>query len=119
MSTSGLASLSLWCAVFFVFLAEVFEAAGVVPIAHKSGGPLMDIIIPTNRSNTGYLARTVDEYAEALRKVFKDSRKAEKIRSAARQSALERFSDERFEHEFLAAIQQLRMFKEMPQNRDT
>lgn len=36
--------------VLIVFLSQ---AAGVIPIAHASGGPLKDIIVPFNGENTG------------------------------------------------------------------
>jgi alpha-1,2-mannosyltransferase len=43
---------SLLGAVLIVFLSQ---AAGVIPIAHASGGPLKDIIVPFNGENTGKL----------------------------------------------------------------
>ena len=36
--------------VLIVFLSQ---AAGVIPVAHASGGPLKDIIVPFNGKNTG------------------------------------------------------------------
>lgn len=36
--------------VLIVFLSQV---AGVIPVAHASGGPLKDIIVPFNGENTG------------------------------------------------------------------
>jgi len=36
--------------VLIVFLSQ---AAGVIPVAHASGGPLKDIIVPFNGENTG------------------------------------------------------------------
>jgi alpha-1,2-mannosyltransferase len=45
-------------------------AAGVITIAHKSGGPKEDIIIGHQGRCTGFLADTDDEYAEYIAKVF-------------------------------------------------
>jgi len=42
----------------FFFLLAVVEmmAAGLVTLAHRSGGPLMDIIVEEENSRTGFLA---------------------------------------------------------------
>ncbi len=51
--------------------------AGVIPIAHNSGGPRADIVLPEDGPEglqpTGFLAETVDEYAAAITKVSKTS----------------------------------------------
>ena len=44
-------------------------AAGLVTIAHDSGGPKADIIGPGN-GKTGYLASTVEGYAEKMHEIF-------------------------------------------------
>jgi hypothetical protein len=41
--------------VLIVFLSQ---AAGVIPVAHASGGPLKDIIVPFNGENTGVYSRS-------------------------------------------------------------
>lgn len=33
----------------------MIQAAGLIPVAHKSGGPLQDIIVPFNGQPTGML----------------------------------------------------------------
>ena len=38
-------------------------AAGLLTIAHRSGGPLMDIITEESGSRNGFLAVTAQEYA--------------------------------------------------------
>ena len=38
-------------------------AAGLLTIAHRSGGPLMDIITEDSGSRNGFLAVTAQEYA--------------------------------------------------------
>lgn len=48
-----------------------FQAAGVVTIAHRSGGPAADIVVPLPDGRiTGFLATTPQEYAEAMARVF-------------------------------------------------
>lgn len=51
------------CAV----LCSAAQAAGVVPVAHNSGGPRDDIVTP---GVTGYLATEPDEYADAFAHVL-------------------------------------------------
>lgn len=47
------------------------QAAGVVAIAHRSGGPAADIVVPLPDGRvTGFLATTPEEYAEAMARVF-------------------------------------------------
>ena len=38
-------------------------AAGLMTIAHRSGGPLMDIVVEDPGSRNGFLAITAQEYA--------------------------------------------------------
>jgi alpha-1,2-mannosyltransferase len=52
----------MWNEHFGIGIVE-FMAAGVIPVAHNSGGPKSDIIIP---ERTGFLASTAEEYADAL-----------------------------------------------------
>eukprot|EP00951_Prasinocladus_malaysianus_P049283 scaffold667951_cov45-Prasinocladus_malaysianus.AAC.1 len=48
-----------------------YMAAGVVPIAHRSGGPQADIVVPEINDDgqeqlAGFLASTKEEYADAM-----------------------------------------------------
>ena len=45
-------------------------AAGLITIAHRSGGPLADIVETTEGSRTGFLASEPDEYARAILEVI-------------------------------------------------
>jgi alpha-1,2-mannosyltransferase len=77
------------------------KASGVIPIAHKSGGPLMDIVLPRNDQPTGYLAQTAEEYADFIEQIFQKSpNEREAIQLNARLSA-ERFSDEMFSEKIM------------------
>ena len=53
---------------FFHFLGIVeMMAAGLIVVAHNSGGPKMDIITPLKDGQpTGFLADTEQTYAQAL-----------------------------------------------------
>ena len=79
-------------------------AAGVIMIAHNSGGPKLDIV---EDGVTGYLAATADEYAKYVQKIYKASDEdLIKMRTKARES-MDRFSEDAFERNWLAAIEKL------------
>jgi len=67
---------TMWNEHFGIGVVE-FMAAGVVPIAHNSGGPKSDIVVDVllrgKKQRTGFLASSVEEYADALGKVFAGS----------------------------------------------
>ncbi|CAL9179747.1 unnamed protein product [Musa hybrid cultivar] len=82
-----------------------YMASGVVPIAHDSAGPKMDIILNEGGRKTGFLASNKEEYTEAILKVIKMP-EAERlaIAAAARKNA-QKFSEQKFFEEFKAAVQ--------------
>nr|AIA83438.1 CAZy families GT4 protein [uncultured bacterium] len=45
-------------------------AAGLIMVAHKSGGPLLDIIETSEGSRLGFLANTAEEFAHILKYVI-------------------------------------------------
>ena len=72
-------------------------ASGLLTIAHNSGGPKSDIIVEVGKGGTGFLATTVDEYAEAMYEALTlDETDAQRMRQKAKASAT-RFSDEAFD----------------------
>ncbi|XVE99795.1 hypothetical protein REPUB_Repub03eG0231700 [Reevesia pubescens] len=82
-----------------------FMAAGAIPIAHNSAGPKMDIVLDEDGQQTGFLAQTVEEYADAILKILRmPEAERLKIAAAARRRA-NRFSEQRFYDDLKAAIQ--------------
>lgn len=88
-----------------------YMAAGVVPIAHNSGGPKEDIVVPEAIDDSGVLQKTGflcskdESYAEAIINVLSMSQNDRlKIGAAARKRA-NLFSDERFGLGFMRAIE--------------
>lgn len=70
-------------------------AAGLLVVAHNSGGPKSDIV--ARPSETGFLATTAEEYADALHQALTlPLPAAATMREQARLSAT-RFSDQEFE----------------------
>jgi alpha-1,2-mannosyltransferase len=88
----------MWNEHFGIGIVEMM-AAGLVVIAHDSGGPKSDIVVP---GLTGYLASNEHDYARLMYQVLKDGPDSEtnlRIRDAASASVC-RFSDEVFESSF-------------------
>lgn len=100
----------------------------MVTIAHRSGGPAADIVVPLPDGRvTGFLAETPEEYAEAMARVFGDKEGSQTaaearggkegdgdgkvlscgaVRAAGRESA-RRFSNELFDKTFTAEFVEL------------
>jgi alpha-1,2-mannosyltransferase len=99
---------TMWNEHFGIGVVEMM-AAGLLVIAHNSGGPKADIITPLNGNKTGYLAATAEEYADAMNDAFSlEKARATEIRRNARKSA-SRFSDEVFNDAFKKAIVESRI----------
>jgi len=87
-----------------------FMVAGVIPIAHNSGGPKEDIIVNHNNKKIGFLASTAEEYASHIAEIFSHPEEAAHIQRNARVFA-DKFSDESFSNQFLNALTKLRPFR--------
>jgi len=75
-----------------------FMAAGVIPVAHASAGPLLDIVIPVDGKPTGFHAKVVSEFAKALHEAFTlPAEEQLAMRLRGRESAVRRFSEREFE----------------------
>ena len=76
-------------------------AAGTVSLAHDSGGPKLDIVVPHNNAPTGFLASSEREYAQAMDAIFTmPEEERRRLRENARES-VGRFSEQEFEMSFL------------------
>ncbi|CAB1418499.1 unnamed protein product [Pleuronectes platessa] len=97
---------TMWNEHFGIGVVECM-AAGTIVLAHKSGGPQLDIVVPYEGGQTGFLADSEDSYAAAMETILALS-PADKleIRQNARRS-VERFSNREFEACFLAAMEPL------------
>lgn len=79
-----------------------FQAAGVIVLAHNTGGPKMDIVQAIRGEElSGYLASDEDGYADALIDVFtrKSDAQLDEMRLMARESC-DRFSEQCFQTQF-------------------
>ncbi|RXN00875.1 GDP-Man:Man(3)GlcNAc(2)-PP-Dol alpha-1,2-mannosyltransferase [Acipenser ruthenus] len=103
-ATTGLHTM--WNEHFGIGVVECM-AAGTVILAHNSGGPKLDTVVPYDGGVTGCLADDEDSYAKAMDIILSSSpEKRLDIRRNARHS-VSRFSDQEFERSFLAAVEPL------------
>ncbi|XP_011214462.1 GDP-Man:Man(3)GlcNAc(2)-PP-Dol alpha-1,2-mannosyltransferase [Bactrocera dorsalis] len=100
---AGIGIHTMWNEHFGIGVVECM-AAGMIMVAHRSGGPLLDIIETSEGSQNGYLAVSAIEYANCILSIIYNSKELnDTIRNAAR-SSVERFSEEEFEVNFLRAV---------------
>nr|CAG4644016.1 EOG090X07J8 [Lepidurus arcticus] len=100
-STIGLHTM--WNEHFGIGVVECM-AAGVIMVAHKSGGPLMDIVIPDGASQNGLLAWDEEEYSSVLHNVLNMTEKERNKLKINARASVSRFSDEEFEKNFLSGV---------------
>ncbi|KAJ4443320.1 hypothetical protein ANN_04988 [Periplaneta americana] len=79
-------------------------AAGLIMVAHRSGGPLMDIVVESEGSRNGFLAADETEYAQAIATILKLSPRTKKVIRDAARASVDRFSVDEFEKGFLRAV---------------
>ncbi|KAI2505068.1 ALG11 mannosyltransferase N-terminus [Fragilaria crotonensis] len=97
---------TMWNEHFGIGVVEMM-AAGLLVVAHNSGGPKQDIVVVTsNGKRTGFLATTVEEFANAMNDALSlNVDESRTTRELARQSTL-RFSDETFNATFKTVMLQ-------------
>ncbi|KAI9173078.1 asparagine-linked glycosylation protein [Blastocladiella emersonii ATCC 22665] len=81
-------------------------AAGMIVVAHDSAGPKRDIVVPLegDGQTTGFLARTRDEYADAMyRALTMPAGERERMVAAARKS-VHRFSEAAFAQQWVQCV---------------
>lgn len=97
---------TMWNEHFGIGVVEIM-AAGVIPIAHNSGGPRDDIVVPLKGQTVGFLATTADEYAAQIDALLSmPPQQLASIQTAARQSA-DRFSDRAFSRAALECLTEI------------
>ena len=89
----------MWNEHFGICVVE-YMGFGAIPIAHRSGGPLLDIVDEDN----GYLAETAEEYADAIYNVVSQPEKSKEMSKKAIEKA-KKFSVEAFEEQCLRYLE--------------
>ncbi|KAK9874479.1 hypothetical protein WA026_002827 [Henosepilachna vigintioctopunctata] len=82
-------------------------AAGLIVIAHRSGGPLLDIIETCEGSRLGFLAVYPHEYAFYLRYIIEAEKNEIHAIQERAKSSVDRFNTKKFQEEFLRAVDPL------------
>lgn len=72
--------------------------------AHNSAGPKLDIVLDEDGQQTGFLASTVEEYADAISRIIKMPEIERLKMAAAARKRASRFSEQRFYDDFKAAV---------------
>ncbi|XP_065058510.1 GDP-Man:Man(3)GlcNAc(2)-PP-Dol alpha-1,2-mannosyltransferase-like [Rhopilema esculentum] len=107
LSQASIGIHTMWNEHFGIGVVE-FMAAGVIALAHDSGGPKLDIVTKWNEEKTGFLASDVTGYSASISEIFqKDREEREEIRQNAKESVQHRFSEKIFEDEFLKCTEHL------------
>lgn len=86
---------------FGIAIVEMM-AARVVPVAHKSGGPLLDIV--GDAGDRGFVADTAQDYADAIANLIHDDQLRNRMADNARSFVRIRFSDASFSSSFVEAL---------------
>lgn len=88
----------------FGIVVVEYMAAGAIPIAHNSAGPRMDIVVKHEGRSVGFLAASVDEFADAMSTVLKMPEEERlEMAALARKRAMS-FSEARFDQDFKTAM---------------
>jgi len=97
---------TMWNEHFGIGIVEMM-AAGLLTIAHRSGGPLRDIVIEDSGSRNGFLASSAQEYAAHIAFILgMPERGRESIRERAR-SSVDMFSSKKFDSSWTRATDPL------------
>ncbi|CAG8512704.1 2338_t:CDS:10, partial [Paraglomus occultum] len=98
---------TMWNEHFGIGIVE-YMAGGVIPLAHNSGGPKMDIVVSYKGDKTGFLASDDESYASALHTIFTMSDLQQRnIQINARQLAMEKFSEKVFKDSILDVLKSI------------
>jgi len=81
-----------------------YMAAAAIPIAHKSAGPMMDIVLDEDGHQTGFLASEKEEFAVAILKVLRMPEAERQEMAAAARKRAQRFSEQRFHEDFTEVV---------------
>lgn len=99
LSRSHVGLHTMWNEHFGICIVELM-AAGLIMVAHNSGGPQTDII---SRGRTGFLCCTSAEYSEAFTLIHSNYSGLQGMALSARKS-VEKYSEEAFTHQYLSLI---------------
>ncbi|KAI8097480.1 GDP-Man:Man(3)GlcNAc(2)-PP-Dol alpha-1,2-mannosyltransferase 1 [Halteromyces radiatus] len=95
---------TMWNEHFGIVVVE-YQAAGLIPVAHKSAGPKMDIVVDYDGKPTGFLADSVESFADSLHAALSlTDEEYITMATSARASSSDRFSELSFSIELLRSL---------------
>lgn len=97
---------AMWNEHFGIGVVECM-AAGLVTIAHNSGGPKADIINQCDGSRNGFLATDDEDFAHAMATAINMSGNQREGVVLAARSSVNQFSVQEFNQQFLRAVDPL------------
>eukprot|EP00048_Salpingoeca_helianthica_P016623 m.233338 g.233338 ORF g.233338 m.233338 type:complete len:483 (+) comp19067_c0_seq1:610-2058(+) len=101
---SGLVGLHTMCDEHFGIGIVEYMAAGMIALAHDSGGPRSDIVVDAT-PRTGFRAHNAETYATTLHTILTLSTDEQlAIQAAGRASVANRFSEEAFKTKFVELL---------------
>ncbi|KAI9469760.1 MAG: mannosyltransferase [Benjaminiella poitrasii] len=104
LGTAKIGIHTMWNEHFGIGVVE-YMAAGLIPVAHKSGGPKLDIVTEYEGKPTGFLADSADTFAGCLHNALSlTEEEYVELASNARLSASNRFSEEAFSSALLSCL---------------
>ena len=94
----------MWNEHFGIGVVE-YQAAGLIPVVHDSGGPKLDIVINHGGEPTGFRATTPEEFARGFEKALSQADPlAWRLRNRA---SATRFTEEEFAKKWVGQMQKL------------
>ena len=97
---------TMWNEHFGIAVVEKL-AAGLLTIAHRSGGPLMDIVSEDANARNGFLAVHDKEYAAAISYILSMSPEGRMAVRERGRASVDRFSEQEFESDWIRATEAL------------
>lgn len=111
LGRSLIALHTMWNEHFGIGIVECM-ASGCLMIAHRSGGPLMDIVTEFNGRQTGFLAETAEEFADRVIEVLSMNEEERDIMiESAKASITDRFSVQTFQNKLITRIEPIMKLK--------
>ncbi|KAJ6234739.1 GDP-Man:Man(3)GlcNAc(2)-PP-Dol alpha-1,2-mannosyltransferase [Anaeramoeba flamelloides] len=103
----GIAGLHTMRDEHFGICVVEYMANYVIPIAHNSAGPKLDIVTPFKNKPTGFLAETSEQYCNSILKVLQmgDPQRKELTHNAY--NSIQRFENQEYIKEFNKLISEL------------
>ena len=93
----------MWNEHFGIGVVE-YQAAGLIPVVHGSGGPKLDIVVPCKGESTGYHAETEEQFAEGFRRVTSMSTEETIAMRLRGRANAKRFTEEVFAQKWVAEM---------------